>query len=311
MESLMAISKIFIVGAGNIGASCAEVMARKQLGHVHLYDINENFAIGQVMDINQASPSFGSDTIVRACNSINSLEGSDVVIITAGLPRHEGMSRLDLLMHNKKIVHSIGKSVMSCCPLAKVLLITNPVDVLTLYLKDKWPSMNVFGLGCALDALRFRFFISEAVGVSVNSVAGMVIGLHSNNMIPLINYATAGGIPIRHMLTLSEIEAIINKTKEAGTTIVSKLINRSGFYAASNTIAEIIESMVFNKCAIFPLSIPCNGEYGYNDICLALPSVVGDNGVHRVITHDLDRDERVMLDQCANEIINIIKNLRN
>lgn len=306
----MAISKIFIVGAGNIGASCAEVMARKQLGHVHLYDINADFALGQVMDINQASPSFGSDTMVRACNTIDDLEGSDVVVITAGVPRHAGMSRLDLLNQNREIVHSIGSSVMSYCPTAKVLLITNPVDVLTWYLKNKWPSMNVFGLGCSLDALRFRFFIAEAADVSVNSVAGSVIGLHNNNMIPLVTHATAGGVPISHMLKEPEIESIIKKTKEAGTVIVTKLINRSGFYAASNTIAEIIESMEFNKRAVFPLDIYCRGEYGYHDICLALPAVVGDGGVHRVITHDLDRDERGMLDICAGEMNDIIKNLR-
>jgi malate dehydrogenase len=310
MEDSMSITKIFIAGAGNIGASCAEVMVRKQLGHAYLYDINQDFAIGQVMDINQAAPSFGSDTLVRACNSIDDLDGSDVVVITAGVARRAGMSRLDLLQRNREIVHGIGASVMSHCPSAKVLLITNPIDVLTWYLKDRWPSMNVVGLGCALDALRFRFFIAEAAGVSVNSVAGTVIGLHSNNMIPLVNHATAGGVPIRQMLSGPEIEAIINNTKEAGTAIVSKLLNRSGFYAASNTIAEIIESMIFNKKAVFPLSIYCKGEYGYHDICLALPSVVGENGVQRVITHDIDQAERGMLDICANEIKDIIRNLR-
>jgi malate dehydrogenase len=305
----MAISKIFIVGAGNIGASCAEVMARKQLGHAHLYDINEDFAVGQVMDINQASPSFGSDTLVHACTSIDDLEGSDVVVIAAGVARRAGMTRLDLLRQNKEIVGGIGASIMSYCPYAKVLLITNPVDVLTWYLKDRWPSMNVFGLGCSLDALRFRFFIAEGAGTSVNSVAGTVIGLHNNNMVPLVNYATAGGVPIRNMLTEAEIEVIINKTKEAGTAIVSKLINRSGFYAASNTIAEIIESMVFNKRAVFPLSIYCDGQYGYHNICLALPAIVGDSGIHRIITDDLDREERGMLDVCADEMEKIIGSL--
>ncbi|WP_028893367.1 malate dehydrogenase [Syntrophorhabdus aromaticivorans] len=306
----MAISKIFIAGAGNIGASCAEVMARKQLGHAHLYDINEDFAAGQVMDINQASPSFGSDTLVHACASIDDLEGSDVVVVAAGVARHAGMSRLDLLQQNRKIVGGIGASIMSYCPHAKVLLITNPVDVLTWYLKDRWPSMNVFGLGCSLDALRFRFFIAEATGTSVNSVAGTVIGLHNNNMVPLVSYATAGGVSIRHMLSESEIEVVINKTKEAGTAIVSKLISRSGFYAASNTIAEIIESMVFNKRAVFPLSIYCNGEFGHHDICLALPAIVGDGGIHRIITYDLDREERRMLDVCADEMKRIIGSLR-
>ena len=298
----MAVSKIFIAGAGNIGASCAEVMARKQLGRVHLYDINENFALGQVMDINQASPSFGSDTPVRACSSIDELEGSDVVVISAGVARRAGMSRLDLLQQNLDIVRGIGSAVMSYCPAAKVLLITNPVDVLAWYLKDRWPSMNVFGLGCSLDALRFRFFIAEAAGVSVNSVAGTVIGLHNNSMIPLVNYATAGGVPIRRLLTGAEILSVVNKTKDAGTAIVSKLINRSGFYAASNTIAEIIESMVFNKRAVFPLSVWCRGEYGHHDICLALPAVVGEGGVHRLVVPDLDEDERRMLDACVVEM---------
>ncbi|HOO70540.1 MAG TPA: malate dehydrogenase [Spirochaetota bacterium] len=306
----MAVSKIFIAGAGNIGASTAEVIARKQLGNTFLYDINENFAIGQVMDINQASPSFGSDTPVRACGSIDGLDGADVVIISAGAARHAGMSRMDLLQQNQEIVRGIGESIMSHCPSAIVLLVTNPVDVLTWYLKEQWPSMNVFGLGCSLDALRFRYFIAEAAGVSVNSVSGTVIGLHNNNMIPLVSSATAGGVPVRDLLSGKEITSVIDKTKEAGTTIVVRLINRSGFYAASNTIAEIIESIVFDKRAVFPLSIYCGGEHGYHGICLALPSVVGESGVERVITHGLDEEERGMLAVCAEEMSRIIGTLK-
>jgi malate dehydrogenase len=306
----MTVAKIFIAGAGNIGASCAEILARRQLGRVHLYDINENFAAGQAMDINQALPSFGSDMPVRASGTIEDLKGSDIVVIAAGVARHAGMSRLDLLNRNRDIVYGIAESIMENSPAARVLLITNPVDALTWLLKDRWPSMKVFGLGCALDALRFRYFIAETAGISARSVSATVIGLHNNSMMPLVSHAAAGGVPVRSMLSDSQIESIIAKTKEAGTAIVSKLINRSGFYAASNTIAEIVESMVYDKGAIHPLDICCAGEYGYHDICLALPAVIGSGGVSRVIPPPLDSAEQDMLEACAREMRETMAKMR-
>jgi malate dehydrogenase len=230
------------------------------------------------------------------------MEGSDIVIIAAGFPRSAGMSRLDLLHGNLGVVQSLGANIMSLCPRAHVLVITNPVDVLTCCLKRTWPSMNVFGLGCSLDTLRFRFFIAETLGVSVDSVNGIVIGMHNDMMVPLVKQATAGGIMVTQLMDERSISLIVRRTREAGTAIVEKLKNRSGFYAASNTIGQVVESMVSDKKGIFPLSVHCSGEYGYRDICLALPAITGHGGVERVVEIPLAEDDREALDACARQM---------
>jgi len=305
----MQIAKIFIMGAGNIGASCAEVMVRKQLGDVYLYDIKKDFAIGQAMDINHATPSWNSDSRVTGTNSLDDLRDSDIVVITAGIPRRDGMSRMDLLNENKNIILEIGSNIMAMCPAAKVLLVTNPVDILTWCLKNKFPNINVFGLGCALDALRFRYFISNALNVSVESASGMVIGIHNDSMIPLVSHATVGGVPIAHLLPSDKIASLVKETKEAGTRIVHMLKNRSGFYAASNVITLIIESILFNKSDIFPVDVICNGEYGYNNICLALPSIIDKTGIRKTLEFKLNPEEAILLNACANDMKTIAREL--
>ena len=182
--------KIFIIGAGNVGASCAADVAARQLGTVYLYDIRTDYALGQTMDINQAMPALNSDSRVIAAKSLEELHDSHMVIITAGLPRHAGMTRLDLLQKNLETIKEVGAAIMSFCESAKVLVVSNPVEILTWYLKTRWPAMNVFGLGCLLDTFRFRYFIAEALHMSVEIVNGIVIGTHSNNMIPLVKQAT-------------------------------------------------------------------------------------------------------------------------
>ena len=301
----MAIPNILIIGAGSVGAFSAAIMARKQLGTIYLYDIVEDLAVGKAIDINQASPYLYTDTKVIGCNNIDDVPGADVVVITAGHARHAGMTRLDLLHKNRDVMDTLGNRINTSFPQAKVLVVTNPVDVLAWYLKYTWPGMNVFGLGCSLDTMRFRYFIAEAVGGSVDCSRGIVIGTHNDDMIPLVNHATVGGVPIRHLLNNETIKKIVQRTRCAGTTITQKLKVHSGYYAAAHVVTQIVESIVFNRLGTFPLSVYCNEEYGYEGISLALPSVVGQHGISRVLEIDLDEEERAALNMCASAMTEI------
>ncbi|HHO76863.1 MAG TPA: malate dehydrogenase [Deltaproteobacteria bacterium] len=306
----MAIPDILIIGAGAVGSFCAAVMARKQLGTIYLYDIIEDLAVGKALDINQASPYLYTDTRVIGCNRLEEVPGADVIVITAGHARHAGMTRLDLLNKNLLVATDLGKTIMARFPKAKVLIVTNPVDVLAWFLKTRWPDMNVFGLGCSLDTMRFRYFIAEEVGGSVDCARGMVIGTHNDDMIPLVNHATVGGVPMRHLLHDNDIEKIVSRTRSAGTTITQKLKEHSGFYAAAHVVTQIVESIVFNRLGTFPLSVYCRGEYGYTGISLALPSVVGSDGITRVLEIDLDDNERMALNVCASAMTEITRSIQ-
>ncbi|HOO38649.1 MAG TPA: malate dehydrogenase [Deltaproteobacteria bacterium] len=305
----MTIPNILIIGAGSVGAFAAAVMARKQLGTIYLYDIVEDLAVGRAIDINQASPYLYTDTKVIGCNSLDDVPDADVVVITAGHARHAGMTRLDLLNRNREVMDNLGNLIITSFPQAKVLVVTNPVDVLAWYLKHTWPVMNVFGLGCSLDTMRFRYFIAEAVGGSVDCSRGMVIGTHNDDMIPLVNHATVGGVPLRHIMDKTTIDKVVQRTRSAGTTITQKLKVHSGFYAAAHVVTQIVESIVFNRLGTFPLSVFCNGEYGYDGINLALPSVVGQDGINRVLEIDLDEEEHTALNICASAMSEITHSL--
>ena len=298
----MTIPKIFIVGAGNVGSACAAVLECRQAGKIYLYDIIDDVAIGQAMDINQTAPFWDSDSKVIGTNSIEDMKDADVVIITAGVPRKEGMTRLDLLNSNRSVALNIGEAIMKHCPNAFVNIVSNPVDVLTWSLKKQWPEMNVTGLGCCLDTMRFRYFLAELLQVSVHSTDGMVIGTHNDDMVPLVKHTTCGGIPAMKQLTPDMLETVIRRTKQGGTAIVKRLKKRSGFFAAGTATVQVVESVLRNKQDIFPVSVWCNGEYGYHDICLSLPAVIGENGVERIIEIDLDPEDRQLLDTCAGKM---------
>ena len=292
-------SSILVIGAGDVGSFAAAVMARKQLGTIYLYDTVEELSVGKAMDINHASPYLYTDTRVVGCNTLEEIKEVDIVVITAGFARKAGMTRLDLLQGNISIIEGIGQWISALAVAPKVLIVTNPVDVLTWYMKNRWPEMNVFGLGCALDTMRFRFFLAEAVRGSVDCSRGMVIGTHNDNMIPLINHATIGGVPAKHLLTEDQISTIIGNTRQAGTVITQKKRNHSGFYAAGHVVTQIVESMVFNRLGTFPLSVYCSNDYGYTGICLALPAVVGKDGIERILDIELDKSEQEALEVCA------------
>jgi malate dehydrogenase len=303
----MKAARITIAGAGSVGASSAAFIAARRLGRVFLFDIVADLAAGRAMDINQASASVHTDAHVKGSDSPEILSGSDIVVVTAGIARHAGMSRLDLLKKNLEIVGAVARSIEEYCPRAKVLLVTNPVDVLTRLIADHHPDLNIFGLGCSLDSLRFRFFMAESAGVSVECCQGMVMGAHNDGMIPLTRHASISGLPLREILDEVTIGRIVERTRVAGTAIVQKLKDHSGYYAAAHSVAAIVESLAFNRREIFPLSVIPNGEYGYRGIPLALPSVVDESGVRRIIEISLDKTERARLEDCAAGMEEVIR----
>ncbi len=303
--------KISIVGAGAVGAAAGAAIAARRLGEVLLLDVVENLAVGKAMDINHARAFFHSDSLVTGCSTPRDLAGSDVVVVSAGAPRHEGMRRKDLLGENLQVLIAAGGNIMKYCPGAIVLVVTNPAEALTWLVRDRWPEMRVFGLGCSLDTVRFRFFLSEAAEVSIDSVSGIVIGSHSDAMVPLVRHATIGGAGVDHVLDSDQIARVVRDTRQAGADIVSNLRTRGSFYAASQCVAEIVESFVHDTRAVFPLGIVCNGEYGFRDACLALPVSVGLNAVNGVLDIALAKEERKALGLCADEVRQMVRPFRD
>ncbi|HRR67678.1 MAG TPA: malate dehydrogenase [Desulfomonilia bacterium] len=301
--------KIVVIGAGNVGAASAAAMAQGNLGSIFLYDVMEDLAAGRAMDINQASPSLHTDCRVTGSHYADVLVDAGIVVVTAGIARRAGMTRLDLLRKNLAVMEDLSRSLMQFCPLARVLVVTNPVDVLTWYLKNAHPGMNVFGLGCSLDTLRFRFFIAEAAGVSVDSVQGLVMGAHNDDMIPLVNHAVVNGIPLAEMVDRKTMDAVRQSTRTAGTMIVQMLKYHSGFYAAARVVSRVVESLVLDRREVFPLSVVCSGHYGYEGIPLALPCIAGSQGIDRVLEIDLDDDEQQELSKCASSMAEVIGGL--
>ena len=287
--------KIFIIGAGNVGSHSAAAIARAQLGTIYLFDAIEDLPIGKALDINQAALSFNTDSKVIGTNSIEDCIDSNIIIFTAGAPRKTGMKRRDLLSENLETIKKLGDSIQTYAPNAQILIVSNPVDVLTWYLKNKFPELNIFGLGCSLDTIRFKYFLAEAFETSVDAANGIVIGAHNDTMMPLINHATVGGVLATHLLPMEKINGVINKTKSAGNVIVSKMKSGGSFFAAARSIAEITESIVRNKQKIFSLSVYCNGEYGYNSIALSLPVLLGESGIMKIIDIDLNKEEQKLL----------------
>lgn len=295
----MRIPKIAVLGAGNVGAASAAAMAARRLGRIHLYDIVPDLAVGKAMDINQASPFFRSDSRVVGADDPQTMADSDVVVVTAGAPRREGMTRQDLLDENRAVLEDLAVRIARHCPSAKVLVVTNPVDLLTWGVHRACPKLNVFGLGCSLDTLRLRFFLAEAADVSVDAVNAMVIGMHSDLMVPLVGHATIGGVAAGQLLSPEAIAQVVTRTREAGTRIVRRLKTRGSFYAAAWTIAEIVEAVVRHKRGVFPLSVACPEHFGYEGVFLALPALVGSGGVEEVLRVDLDDQEGAGLARCA------------
>lgn len=297
--------KIAVVGAGMVGSSAALKMAQKELGDIVLVDVVEFVAEGKALDIAESSPLDGFDVALDGkTNDYSVIKDSDVVVITAGVPRKPGMTRMDLLMTNAGIVETISNHIRELAPNSIVIVVTNPLDVMT-YVAWKvtgFPRERVMGQAGVLDSIRMRYFVAQELGVSVKDVQAMVLGSHGDQMVPLPRYTTVSGVPITELLPPETIERINDRTRKAGTEIVNLLKTGSAYYAPGAAVAEMVEAIVRDKKRLMPCSVLLKGEYGLNDVFIGVPVILGKNGVERIVELKLTEEELKALHQSAEEV---------
>ena len=290
--------KVTVVGAGNVGATCANVLATREVcNEVVLLDIKEGFAEGKALDIWETAPINLYDTrTVGSTNDYTKTAGSDVVVITSGLPRKPGMSRDDLIATNAGIVKSVTAQIMVHSPDAILLIVSNPLDVMTYcaYLTAGIDSTKVIGMAGILDTARYRAFLAEELNVSPKDIQAVLMGGHGDTMVPLPRYTTVGGIPVTEMIDDNKLEAIVNRTKKGGGEIVN-LLGTSAWYAPGAAAAQMVEAIVKDQRRVFPACVWMQGEYGISDMYLGVPVILGKNGIEKVIELDLNEGERAML----------------
>jgi malate dehydrogenase len=287
--------KVTVVGAGNVGATCADVLAYKEVANqVVLVDIREGFAEGKALDIWQKSPIDLYDTrTIGSTNDYSKTAGSEVVVITSGLPRKPGMSRDDLIETNAGIVKSVTENIIRHSPEAIIIVVSNPLDVMTYqaHLTSKLPRTKIMGMAGILDTARFRAFLAEAINVSPKDIQAVLMGGHGDTMVPLPRYTTVGGIPVTELIEKDKLNAIIERTKTGGGELV-KLMGTSAWYAPGSAAAQMVEAIVRDQRRIFPVCMKLEGEYGIQDTYLGVPVILGKNGIERIIELDLNEEEK-------------------
>lgn len=294
--------KVTVVGAGNVGATCANVLATREVANeVVLVDIKDGFAEGKALDIWETAPVLSYDTrTTGSTNDYTKTANSDVVVITSGLPRKPGMSRDDLIATNAGIVKSVTENVIKHSPDAILIIVSNPLDVMTYcaYLTAKKDSRKVFGMAGVLDTARYRAFLAEELNVSPKDIQAMLLGGHGDTMVPLPRYTTVAGIPVTEMISEEKLNAIVDRTKKGGGEIVN-LLGTSAWYAPGAAAAQMVEAIVKDQKRIFPVCAYLNGEYGLKDIYLGVPVKLGKNGIEEIIELQLNADERKLLTDSA------------
>ncbi len=308
----MARKKITVVGAGHVGEHVAWFCAMKELGDVVLIDIIEGMPQGKALDMSQAVTLEGWDSRVIGTNDYADTADSDVVVITAGLPRKPGMSREDLLDANAKIVKAVSEQVAKYSPNAIIITVTNPLDAMT-YLCQKvtgFPYNRVFGQAGNLDSARFRCFIAMELNCSVEDVQAMVLGGHGDSMVPLRSCTNVSGIPITQLIPEDRLEAIIQRTRVGGGEIVKLLKTGSAYYAPALASVEMVEAVLLDKRRIMPCSAYCQGEFGISDIYVGVPVLVGENGVEKIVEVQLTDDELAALQKSANAVKETVETMK-
>jgi len=296
--------KVTVVGAGNVGATVAECIAHKDMvSEVVLIDIVEGLPQGKALDIQESAPIHLFDTRVTGTNDYDDTAGSDICVITAGLPRRPGMSRDDLLSKNTAIVKSVTEQLVVHSPNAILIIVSNPLDVMTYvaYMTSGFPSQRVMGMAGILDTARYRAFISMELGVSVKDIQALLMGGHGDTMVPLPRYTTIGGIPLPTLLDADRIEAIVDRTKAGGGEIV-KLEGTSAWYAPGAAAAEMVEAIVKNSGRMLPCAVWLSGQYGEEGIFIGAPIRLGRNGVEEIIEIPLNESERELMKSSAGHV---------
>ncbi len=297
-------NKITIVGAGNVGATCAHWAAARELGDIVLIDVVEGIPQGKALDLMEAAPIEGFDAIITGTNDYADTAGSDVVVITAGIARKPGMSRDDLLVTNSRIVKAVTEQVVKNSPDAIIIVVTNPLDVMTYvaYKASGFSPNRVFGMSGVLDSARFRTFIALELGISFEDVTTFVLGGHGDEMVPLVRYTYAGGIPIEKLLPRERIDALVERTRKGGAEIVNYLKTGSAYYAPGASVVQMIEAILKDKKRILPVAAYLQGEYGEKDIYLGVPAIIGGNGVEKIIEIELTPEEKAALDKSVQSV---------
>ncbi|TYO97787.1 malate dehydrogenase [Desulfallas thermosapovorans] len=297
-------NKITIIGAGNVGATCAHWAATKELGDIVLMDVVEGIPQGKGLDLQEAAPIEGYDINIMGTNNYEDTAGSDVVVITAGIARKPGMSRDDLVNTNVKIVKSCAEQAAKYSPNAFIIVVTNPLDVMVYaaYKASGFPANRVFGMAGVLDSARFRTFIAQELGISYKDVSAFVLGGHGDDMVPLVRYSYAGGIPIEKLIPKERIEAIVERTRKGGAEIVNYLKTGSAFYAPGASAIEMVEAVLKDKKRILPVAAYLNGEYGEKEIYLGVPAIIGGSGVEKIIEVDLTEEEKAALQKSIQSV---------
>src|SRR3954469_25315123 len=281
----MARAKIALIGAGMIGGTLAHIAAREELGDITLFDIAEGTPQGKSLDIAQASAVFGKDVSLKGANDYADLAGADVCIVTAGVPRKPGMSRDDLLGINLKVMKAVGDGIKAHAPNAFVICITNPLDAMVWALREfsGLPHNMVVGMAGVLDSARFRYFLAEETGVSVEDIHAWTLGGHGDDMVPMVRHSTVGGVPLPDMIAADKLEAIVKRTRGGGGEIVGLLKTGSAFYAPAESAIVMAKSYLKDKKRVLPVAAHLTGQYGQKDLYVGVPAVIGAGGVEKVI----------------------------
>ena len=310
----MARNKIALIGSGMIGGTLAHMIGLKELGDVVMFDIAEGVPQGKGLDIAESSPVDGFDARYVGANDYSAIEGADVCIVTAGVPRKPGMSRDDLLGINLKVMDSVGKGIAQHAPNAFVICITNPLDAMVWALQKAsgLPANKVVGMAGVLDSARFRYFLAEATGVSVRDVHAMTLGGHGDDMVPLVRYSTVGGVPLpvlveMGLLSQDKLEAIVDRTRKGGGEIVALLKTGSAFYAPAASAIAMAESYLRDQKRVLPVAAHLTGQYGVNDMYVGVPALIGANGVENILEVPFDAAEKAMFEKSVASVKGLVE----
>lgn len=297
-------SKISVIGAGNVGATAAHLCALKELGDIVLVDIAEGIPQGKALDIYESMPVENNSVSVTGTNAYEATANSDVVIITAGIPRKPGMSRDDLLKTNAGIVRSVTKQVIQFSPHSILIVVSNPLDVMCHVAKDAsgFPAERVMGMAGVLDTARYRSFLAMEIGCSPEDIQALLLGGHGDTMVPLTRYTTVQGIPVSHFVEPETLKKIVERAKNGGAEIVNFLKTGSAYYAPAAASVEMAEAILKDQKKIRPVCAYLNGSYGYKDIYLGVPVVLGAKGIEKIIEIPLTADEKTLLDGSKNAV---------
>ena len=299
--------KVTVVGAGNVGATCAQVLATRDYAKVVLVDIKENLPQGKALDINQMGAVLGYEPVVVGSNGYEETAVSEVVVITAGLPRSPGMSRDDLVTTNEKIVGSVTEQVVSESPDAVIIVVSNPLDAMCHVAKNVsgFPKERVFGMAGILDTARFSTFIAWETGSSVKDVTAMVLGGHGDQMVPVVSATTVGGVPLTKLVPPDRIEAMVERTRKGGGEIVN-LLGTSAWYAPGAAAAQMVDAVVLDEKRVLPCTVLCEGEYGIDGLYMGVPAKLGAGGLEEIVELDLTEQEREWLHESTDAVRDVV-----